>query len=188
MADTFTPNYGFTKPEEGASDNTWGAKLNADIQAIDAKLKELADLIATKLPTASYTAEDVLAKLLTVDGAGSGLDADKVDGVDSASLGGTPAAADLLTAIKTVDGSGSGLDADKLDGIDASGYASSSHTHTAYIPKAGATDITGNIVRQSMGPHLYHEDDAMDSGRVFVRNVGDPDPTSLPGDIVIYLS
>ena len=39
--------------------------------------------IATKLPSSSYTAADVLAKLLTVDGAGSGLDADLFDGLTS---------------------------------------------------------------------------------------------------------
>lgn len=33
------------------------------------------------LPSANYTASDVLAKLITVDGAGSGLDADTVDGL-----------------------------------------------------------------------------------------------------------
>lgn len=36
------------------------------------------------LPSASYTAADVLAKLLTVDGAGSGLDADLLDGQSGA--------------------------------------------------------------------------------------------------------
>ena len=36
--------------------------------------------LATKLDASSYTAVDVLAKLLTVDGAGSGLDADLLDG------------------------------------------------------------------------------------------------------------
>lgn len=35
------------------------------------------------LPAASYTAADVLSKLLTVDGAGSGLDADTLDGVQA---------------------------------------------------------------------------------------------------------
>ena len=36
--------------------------------------------IATKLPSASYTAADVLTKIKTVDGTGSGLDADLLDG------------------------------------------------------------------------------------------------------------
>lgn len=36
------------------------------------------------LASASYTAADVLSKLLTVDGAGSGLDADLLDGISSA--------------------------------------------------------------------------------------------------------
>jgi|WetSurMetagenome_2_1015567.scaffolds.fasta_scaffold01806_14 hypothetical protein len=39
-----------------------------------------------KLAAAAYTAADVLAKLLTVDGAGSGLDADKLDGVELSGL------------------------------------------------------------------------------------------------------
>ena len=38
------------------------------------------------LPASSYTAADVLSKLLTVDGAGSGLDADLLDGLDSSFL------------------------------------------------------------------------------------------------------
>ena len=41
----------------------------------------------TKLPSSSYTANDVLSKLKTVDGSGSGLDADTVDGVQGALLG-----------------------------------------------------------------------------------------------------
>ena len=42
--------------------------------------------IATKLSTASYTAADVLAKIKTVDGPGSGLNADYLDGISSASF------------------------------------------------------------------------------------------------------
>lgn len=40
----------------------------------------LADALAAKLAAASYTTADVLSKLLAVDGAGSGLDADTIDG------------------------------------------------------------------------------------------------------------
>lgn len=42
MSDTFTLNYGWTKPDPGASDDTWGDKLNANLDAIDAQLGSVA--------------------------------------------------------------------------------------------------------------------------------------------------
>lgn len=52
---------------------------------VDNNFNNLNTAIATGLTAASYTAADVLAKLITVDGSGSGLDADLLDGLNSAS-------------------------------------------------------------------------------------------------------
>ncbi|MFT6460174.1 hypothetical protein [Pseudophaeobacter arcticus] len=46
----------------------------------------LTALIASKLDAATYTPQDILAKLLGVDGTGSGLDADKLDGLQATSF------------------------------------------------------------------------------------------------------
>jgi phage-related tail fiber protein len=53
--------------------------------------------ITDALGSSTYTAADVLSKLLTVDGAGSGLDADLIDGITSALLARVTAGG-LLTA------------------------------------------------------------------------------------------
>lgn len=51
-----------------------------DVQLVIADVSGLQSSLDSKLPASSYTASDVLAKLLLVDGAGSGLDADLLDG------------------------------------------------------------------------------------------------------------
>lgn len=70
------------------------------------------------LQTETLTPSMILDKLKMVDGAGSGLDADMLDGFNSSSFVKTSdyTAVDVLTKIKTVDGAGSGLDADMLGG------------------------------------------------------------------------
>lgn len=44
MADTTTPNYGFTKPEVGASTNSWGGKLNQNFADLDIYLKSVSNV------------------------------------------------------------------------------------------------------------------------------------------------
>ena len=106
-------------------DDEIASLVNSAPAALDT-LKELSDAlgadadfattittsIATKLTASSYTAADVLAKLLTVDGTGSGIDADKLDGQSSAyyssytNLTNKPSIPTFVT--KTVTGAASG--------------------------------------------------------------------------------
>ena len=91
----------------------------------------------------SMTAAAILAALITVDGAGSTLDADTLDGHDTSyfqtAAGYT--AADVLAKILTVDGPASGLNADLLDGQEATEF-----TQNAFktISVAGQSNIVAD--------------------------------------------
>ncbi len=66
------------------------------------------------------TPEEILLAITTVDGEGSGLDADTLDGRDGSEYVSTPEQA--LALVTMADGQGSGLDADRLDGLDSSQF------------------------------------------------------------------
>ena len=89
----------------------------------------------------TLTAAAALALILTVDGAGSGLDADLLDGQHGAYY--LPAAsytaADVLAKLLTVDGTGSLLDADLLDGQHATAFQTALTFPLA--PNLGGTGI-----------------------------------------------
>jgi hypothetical protein len=67
-----------------AARTTLGLGTAATTAAADYATAAQGTLATNALPAASYTAADVLTKIKTVDGAGSGLDADLLDGQSSA--------------------------------------------------------------------------------------------------------
>ena len=87
-----TTNYQLTKP--APEDFVDIGDLNDNFDALDTALKSVADTAEAALPTASYTGESILTKLKTVDGTGSGLDADLFKGSSTVAIanGGTGAA------------------------------------------------------------------------------------------------
>lgn len=62
MADTTTANYNFVKPEISASNNTWGNKLNTNLDSIDTLLKARADANTANADAINALAGNVYTK------------------------------------------------------------------------------------------------------------------------------
>lgn len=103
---------------------------------------------ATARTNLGVTASWVLSELATVDGAGSGLDADLLDGQQGSYYlpAGSYTAADVLAKLVTVDGAGSGVDADTLDGQHAADFYQQSNILGTVSQSGGVP--TGAIIER----------------------------------------
>lgn len=101
MADTFTTLLNLTKPEVGASSDTWGTKLNADLDSLDALFGAGPALLLTKGGTGAVTAAGARTNL--------GLDTMAVQSAAAVAItGGTLAGITGLTGSFALSTSGAG--------------------------------------------------------------------------------
>jgi len=110
MADTTTPNYGLTKPEIGASEDTWGTKINTNLNLIDTQMKVSDDRSAANTTTANAAlprAGGAMTGPITTNSTFDGVDVAARDAVlttttNTANTANTTAnAAATLTAVQT---------------------------------------------------------------------------------------
>ena len=140
------------------------------------------------LPASSYTAADVLTKIKTVDGAGSGLDADTVDGQQASAF--QPAS----SAINTSNiGSQSVSNADTVDGQHASAFATAaqgvkadnalpaaSYTAADVLAKVKTVDGVGSgldadLLDGQQGSYYQPASSAITTGNIGSQSVSNAD-------------
>lgn len=125
---------------------------------IDTNFSNLNTEVGTKLATASYTAADVLTKIKTVDGSGSGLDADLLDGLNQSSANtvstivARDASGDIYGTVfhgaltGNVTGTVSGNAGTVTNGL----YSTSSYSNPSWITTLATSKLTGTIPNSSL--------------------------------------
>jgi hypothetical protein len=111
---------------------------------VDNNFSNINTEVGTKLTATSYTAADVLAKLLTVDGSGTGLDADTLDGLQSAS-------ANTVSTIVARDASGNFSAGTITAALTGTASIASSLNYTVAVAGGGTGATTTANARTNLG-------------------------------------
>ncbi len=111
---------------------------------VDNNFSNINTEVGTKLNSSAYTAADVLAKLLTVDGSGSGLDADLLDGL-------TQTTANTGSTIVARDASGNFSAGTITANLTGTASVASSLNYTVAVAGGGTGATTAAGARTNLG-------------------------------------